>query len=113
RGQRRNPLWQLMQSHESDPNFQVIIRTIEDLNEMMVKEGLPPVRSQAQLDIDREAYLKRFGNDRMFLQEYYCSFEEMDAAAVYGEAYMQLLKEKRNIEFNLDSGHPVYVAFDI
>lgn len=113
RGKRRNPLWQLMESHSNDPNFKVIIRTIDDLNEMMRKEGLPPVRSEDQLAIDREAYFKRFGNDRMFLQEYYCSFEEMDAAAVYGEAYMQLVKERRNEAFNLDSGHPVYVAFDI
>ena len=45
RGKRRNPLWQLMQSQENDPNFQVIIRTIDDLNEMMTREGLPPVRS--------------------------------------------------------------------
>ena len=113
RGKRRNPLWQLMQSQENDPNFQVIIRTIDDLNEMMTREGLPPVRSQEQLDMDREAYLKRFGNERMFLQEYYCSFEEMDAAAVYGEAFMKLMQEKRNVAFNLDPGHPVYVAFDI
>lgn len=113
RGKRRNPLWQLMSSHEGDPNFQVIVRTIDDLNEMMIREGLPPVRGQEQLERDRESYLRRFGNDRMFLQEYYCSFEEMDAAAVYGEAYMTLTKEKRDLAFNLDPGRPVYVAFDI
>ena len=113
RGRRKNPLWQLMTSLEGDKEFQVIVRTIDDLNEMMTREGLAPVRSEAQLELDREAYLKRFGNDRMFLQEYYCSFEEMDAAAVYGEAYMQLIKEERNVTFNLNSAHPVYVAFDI
>lgn len=113
RGRRRNPLWQLMQSMEGQRDFQVIIRTIDDLNEMMRREGLPPVRTQAQLEIDREAYLRRFGNDRMFEQEYYVSFDEMDAAAVYGEAFMRLVAENRNTTFNLDSGHPVYVAFDI
>ena len=113
RGRRKNPLWQLMTSLEGDKEFQVIVRTIDDLNEMMTREGLAPVRSEAQLELDREAYLKRFGNDRMFLQEYYCSFEEMDAAAVYGEAYMQLIKEERNVTFNLNSAHLVYVAFDI
>src|SRR5690606_958086 len=86
---------------------------IDDLNEMMRREGLPPVRTQQQLDQDRDAYLKRFGNDRMFEQEFYCSFEEMDAAAVYGEAYMKLQEEHRDLVFNLDGGHPVYVAFDI
>jgi hypothetical protein len=49
----------------------------------------------------------------MFEQEYYCSFEEMDAAAVYGEAYMKLVEEKRDTTFNLNGAHPVYVVFDI
>jgi hypothetical protein len=113
RGKRRNPLWQLMESMKGDPSFQVIVRTIDDLNQMMKRAGLPPVRSQQQLDMDREAYFKRFGNDRMFEQEYYCSFEEMDAAAVYGEAYTKLIEEKRDEVFNLNTAHPVYVAFDI
>ena len=113
RGKRRNPLWQLMQSFEGSPGFQVIVRTIDDLNEMMRRAGLPPVRTQEQLDEDREAYRRRFGNDRMFEQEYYCSFEEMDAAAVYGEALSKLLEQNRAIDYNLDSGHPVYVTFDI
>ena len=113
RGKRRNPLWQLMQSFEGSKDFKVIIRSIDDLNEMMRREGLPPVRTQDQLDQDREAYRRRFGNDRMFEQEYFCSFEEIDAAAVYGEAYMKLMEEKRATNFNLDSGHPVYVVFDI
>ena len=113
RGKRRNPLWQLMQSMDHRDDFQVIIRTIDDLNEMMVREGLPPVRSQAQLEADRDAYLKRFGNDRMFEQEYYVSFEEMDAAAVYGEAFMKMMADKRISNFNLNPGYPVYVAFDI
>ena len=113
RGKRRNPLWQLMQSFQGSPDFQVIIRTIDDLNEMMTRAGLPAVRSKDQLEQDRESYLRRFGNDRMFEQEYYCSFEEMDAAAVYGEAYMAMVNEKRITPFNLNTGHPVYVAFDI
>ena len=113
RGKRKNPLWQLMESLKDNPQAQVIIRTIDDLNEMMVREGLPPVRSEEQLELTRDAYLKRFGNDRMFEQEYYCSFEEMDAAAVYGEAYMKLVAEDRAVDFNLHAGHPVYVIFDI
>ena len=113
RGKRRNPLWQLMESMKDNPEAEVIIRDIDDLNKIMTREGLPPVLTTEELERIRDTYLKRFGNDRMFEQEYYCSFEEMDAAAVYGEAYMKLEAEKRNIEFNLDVGHPVYVAFDI
>ena len=113
RGKRKNPLWQLMQSLDGNSQAQVIVRTIDDLNEIMVRNGLEPVRTEAQLEETREQYFKRHGNNRMFEQEYYCSFEEMDAASVYGEAYMQMLKEKRIHNFNLDGGHPVYVAFDI
>lgn len=113
RGKRRNPLWQLMQAHEGDPNFKVIIRTMDDLNEMMRREGLDPVMTEAELERIQDSYMKRFGNDRMFEQEYHVSFEEMDAAAVYGEAYMKMVQEHRVVDFNLDPGRPVYVVFDI
>jgi hypothetical protein len=113
RGKRKNPLWALMESLKHNPDSQVIIRTIDDLNEMMRRAGLPPVRTQEQLEKTRQSYLDRFGNDRMFEQEYYVSFEEMDAAAVYGEAYMRMVNEHRIHLFNLFEGHPLYVAFDI
>ena len=113
RGKRRNPLWQLMNSLEGTKDYQCIIRTIDDCNEMMHRAGLPPVLSQAHLEQIRDTYLKRFGNDRMFEQEYYCSFEEMDAAAVYGEAYMKLIAEKRMYDFNVNQNSPLYVVFDI
>jgi hypothetical protein len=113
RGKRKNPLWQLMQSMEGNPDFKVITRTIDDLNAMMVAEKLEPVLTQAQLEQIRETYHRRFGNDRMFEQEYYCSFEEMDAAAVYGEAYMAMMNDQRIHTFNLNTAHPVYVVFDI
>jgi hypothetical protein len=113
RGKRKNPLWALMQSMKGNPEAQVIVRTIDDLNELMVRQGLPPVLTAGELERIRDTYLRRFGNDRMFLQEYYCSFEEMDAAAVYGEAYMQMVADGRIHKFNLHPGHPVFVVFDI
>ena len=64
RGKRRNPLWQLMESMKGRDDFKVIIRTIDDLNNMMTREGLQPIRSQAQLEQERDSYLRRFGNDR-------------------------------------------------
>ena len=113
RGKRKNPLWALMESLRENPQAQIIIRTIDDLNEIMRRNGLPPVRTQEQLELTREQYRKRYGNDRMFEQEYYVSFEEMDAAAVYGEAYMQMERDQRIHDFNLNQGYPVYVQFDI
>lgn len=113
RGKRKNPLWQLMQSLEGNDDYGQIIWGINDLNEMMRRAGLPEVRSEAQLEIDRDSYLKRFGNDRMFNQEYHVDFGEMDAAAVYGEAYLQMLSDGRVVDFQLHPAHPVYVVFDI
>lgn len=113
RGKRRNPLYQLMQSLQGDPEYGEIVWGIDDINAQMVAAGLPPVRTEAQLEKDKDAYLKRFGNDRMFNQEYHVDFGEMDAAAVYGEAYLQMVKDQRVVDFNLHPGHPVYVAFDI
>ena len=113
RGKRQNPLWQLISSFEGSPNFKVIVRTIDDLNAQMRQYGLDPVVSEAQLEEHRDSYMKRYGNHRMFEQEFYCSFEEMDAAAVYGEAYMKMMSEKRIMSFNLNREHPVYVTFDI
>ena len=113
RGKRKNPLWQFMSSLRGDPDYGEIILGINDLNDMMVRAGLPMVRTPEQLETDRDSYLKRFGNDRMFNQEYHCDFGEMDAAAVYGEAYIQMRNEDRIHDFNLNPNHPVYVAFDI
>jgi hypothetical protein len=113
RGRRRNPLWQLMESLKGNPEAQVITRTMDDLNAIMKREGLPPILTEAELERIEDTYLKRFGNTRMFEQEYHVSFEEMDAAAVYGEALMKMIAEQRIADFNLHLGKPVYVMFDI
>lgn len=113
RGRGRNPLWMLMQSIEGRKDAQVIIRTIDDLNEMMRREGLPPVMTEQRLEEIEGTYLQRFGNTRMFNQEYHVDFAEADAAAVYGEALVKLKADGRDIDFNLDTGYPVYVQFDI
>jgi hypothetical protein len=113
RGKRRNPLWQLMQSMEGNPEAKTVILGIDDVNKIMRDAGLPDVLTEEELERIRDTYMRRFGNERMFEQEYHCSFEEMDAAAVYGEAYMKMVNDSRVLDFNLDPGQPVYVAFDI
>ena len=50
RGKRQNPLWQLIQNHGQQKDFQLITRTIEDLNAMMKGSGLPAVMSEAKLE---------------------------------------------------------------
>jgi hypothetical protein len=113
RGKRNNPLWTLKELAESRKDGAVLIRTIDDINAIMRSYGLPPVLTESQLEIIQDNYLKLFGNSRMFEQEYYCSFEEMDSAAVYGEAYSKIILEKRDQPFNWNRERPIYVAFDI
>lgn len=113
RGKNQNPLWKLIESVKDRPDAKVIIRGIDDLNEMMRREGLPPVRTEAALEEDRDTMLKQFGNDRMFFQEYHCSFETVDAAAVYGEALEQIKRDGRVTSFNINPQYPVFVTFDI
>lgn len=113
RGKRQNPLWQLMSALRGNDDYGEIVWGIDDLNAQMRAAGLPAVRSEEQLEVDRDSYKKRFGNDRMFNQEYHVDFGEMDAAAVYGEAYLQMIRDNRVIDFQLHPGHPVYVVFDI
>lgn len=113
RGKRKNPLYALMESVKDRDDAAVIVRTIDDLNEMMRRNGLEPVLTAERLAQIEDTYLKRYGNNRMFNQEYHVDFGEMDAAAVYGEAYIKMLADGRVLDFNLNPGHPVYVAFDI
>jgi hypothetical protein len=113
RGKRQNALWQLMESIKNRPDAQIIIRGIDDLNNIMRMHGLPVLLRPDQLEQIEDTYLRRFGNARMFAQEYHVSFEEMDAAAVYGEALMRLKADHRHDEFSWDRSKPIYVAFDI
>jgi len=113
RGKRKNPLWLLMESVKDRPDAQILIRGIDDLNAIMLRHGLKPILTQAQLEKIEETYLKRFGNARMFQQEYHVSFEEMDAAAVYGEALGAIKREDRDEAFNWFRDRPIYCAFDI
>ena len=50
RGKRKNPLWKLIESLEGRSDSQVIVRTIDDLNEIMHRAGLPPVLTQERLN---------------------------------------------------------------
>lgn len=113
RGKRNNPLWKLMEIAKDRKDSAVLVRGINDINAIMKRHGLPPVLTQQELEQIEQNYLILFGNARMFEQEYHVSFEEMDSAAVYGQAYTTIIAQKRDQPFNWDRGHPIHVAFDI
>lgn len=60
----------------------------------------------------RQRYVRSFGNDNMFRQEYMCEFLAVNAGLVY-PAIEVLRKEGRYSPFNLRTDKPVYMAWDI
>lgn len=60
----------------------------------------------------RKRFIRQFGNDNMFRQEFMCDFMAVNAGLVY-PAIEILRKEGRYTSFNIDKRYPVYVAWDI
>jgi len=60
----------------------------------------------------RQRYIRGFGNDNMFRQEFMCEFMAVNAGLVY-PAIEILRQEHRYTSFNIDKRYPLYVAWDI
>ena len=60
----------------------------------------------------RERYIREFGNDNMFRQEYMCEFLAVNAGLVY-PAIEILRKDGRYEPFNIVTDKPLYMAWDI
>jgi hypothetical protein len=103
RGKGNNPLWRLIKSMENDPNFGMMTLTIDDTG-MFTEE---------QIEIIKDRYYRKFGNYRLFNQEYYCSFEEVNAALVYGDNLKLIRKENRITKINVSPEHPVILSYDL
>ena len=65
-----------------------------------------------EIEVLRDRYIRAYGNDNLFRQENFCDFTVVNAGLVY-LAIEQLVRERRYCPYNLDSGKPVYIAFDI
>jgi len=64
------------------------------------------------LETIRQRYIRQFGNDNMFRQEYLCEFTAVNSSLVY-PAIEVLLKEGRYRSFNIDRRYPVHMVWDI
>ena len=68
--------------------------------------------SDEMLEDIRQRYIRGMGNDLMFRQEYMCEFLAANAGLVFPG--IELVRaEKRYCPYNIDSGKPVYLAWDI
>jgi hypothetical protein len=64
------------------------------------------------LELIRDRYIRAFGNDNMFRQEFLCEFMAVNAGLVY-PAIEFLRSDGRYTSFNIDKRYPLYVAWDI
>jgi hypothetical protein len=68
--------------------------------------------SDEALEEIKARYIRAFGNDNMFRQEFLCEFMAVNAGLVY-PAIEVLRQEGRYCSFNVDKRYPLYVAWDI
>lgn len=68
--------------------------------------------SDALLEAIRDRYVRQFGNDNLFRQEYLCEFLAVNAGLVF-PAIEILRREKRYRSFNIDPSSPLMCAWDI
>ena len=60
----------------------------------------------------RDRYVRAMGNDLLFRQEYMCEFLAVNAGLVF-PGIEHVRTEGRYTPYNLDTGKPVYIAWDI
>lgn len=87
-------------------------KTIEDIMVPDGDGGWKPLYTPDQIAEIRDRYIRQFGNDNLFRQEYYVDFTTVNAGLVY-QGIEQLQNEGRYRIVNVNTEHPVYVAFDI
>ena len=74
--------------------------------------GFRPMYTEDEIEALRARYIRAYGNDALFRQEHFCDFTVVNAGLVY-RGIEQLMAEHRYTHLNLETGKPVYVAFDI
>jgi hypothetical protein len=65
------------------------------------------------LTMARKDYLKRYGNDYLFQQEFYCSFDTPVMGAVYGKEMTKTEEEGRIGAYKYDESKAVYTFWDL
>jgi hypothetical protein len=86
-----------------DPDWFSSTKTVDDTHAIQ-----PDALTTARKD-----YIKRYGNDYMFLQEFYCSFETPVMGAVYGNEMTRALNEGRIGNVAYDESKTVSTAWDL
>lgn len=87
-------------------------KTIHDIVIPDGEGGWRPLYTPEQIEELKDRYMRQFGNLAFYYQEYECEFTTVNAGLVY-RGVESMVKEGRYTKFNIDTGYPVFVAFDI
>jgi hypothetical protein len=99
----KNHGFYLLQYAKNDPKWFTNVLTVDDT------KAIP----QEVLDQERKEILAKDGNDALFMQEYYCSFDVPIQGSYYGTQLMQAEQEKRITTIPIDSAIPVHTFWDL
>jgi hypothetical protein len=77
-----------------------------------VREDGSRLFTDEMLDDIRQRYIRSMGNDLLFRQEYMCEFLAVNAGLVF-PGIEAVREDGRYCPYNLDTGKPVYMAWDI
>lgn len=99
----KNHGYYLLQYAKNDPKWFTNVLTVDDT------KAIP----QDILDQERKEIIAKDGNDALFMQEYYCSFDVPIQGSYYGTQLMQAEQEKRITNIPIDSTIPVHTFWDL
>lgn len=99
----KNHGYYLLQYAKNDPKWFTNVLTVDDT------KAIP----QDVLDQERKEIIAKDGNDALFMQEYYCSFDVPIQGSYYGTQLMQAEQEKRITNIPVDSTMPVHTFWDL
>jgi phage terminase large subunit len=71
------------------------------------------VFTEEQLEEIRQDYIKQYGDEGLFRQEYYCDFATPVQGAVYSNEIAQMIREGRHEGAELNPDLKVYTAWDL
>lgn len=101
RGQ--NHAYKLYQFAQGESNWFVQLLTVEDTKSI----------SDEVLQQERRAMMAKTGNDALYQQEYYCSFDTPIEGAYYAKQLLLAMEEKRITRVPYDMATGVYTAWDL
>jgi hypothetical protein len=105
----RNHFWALWAHAERDPGWFALRQTAGDTRRDAVGEDGGPVIDEAAIDRERLEGMP----ENLVQQEFYCSFLEAIAGAIYGREMAAAEAEQRITRVPYQPGRPVIAAWDI